>query len=142
MRPEEAPAVSSLARSVFDEFVAPHYSRRGRTEFIRSSTPEKIVLHEVFVAEDTGSLELVGMLLLERSSHITMLFVKKEYQRKGVGKQLIEHIEHVCRTRSIGRLTVNAAPNAIDAYRAYRFEVAGSEKKEHGVLYTPMEKAL
>jgi len=142
MRPEEAPAVSSLVRDVFDEFVAPQYSPRGRKEFMRASAPEKIARYEVFVAEDTASNALAGMVLLEEGGRITMLFVKKEYQHRGIGKQLIGHIEHLCRIRSIEQLTVNAAPNSVDAYRVFGFVPTGKQQEFKGVLYTPMEKAL
>ena len=35
IHPSETPAVSSLAREVFDEFVAPHYQTEGVAEFHR-----------------------------------------------------------------------------------------------------------
>jgi len=144
MEADEAPEVSRMARDVFNEFVAPLYSGQGRKEFMRFSTPRNILSrrHQVLVAEDAASHELVGMLVIRDLSHIAMLFVKKSLQRQGVGKQLIEQAEHFCRTRAIPELTVHAAPNSVDAYLAYGFRVIGDEHEVRGIVFTPMSKDL
>ncbi len=144
MRPDEASSVSALAREVFSEFVAPLYSEEGREEFTRFSEPRNLLSerHEVLVAEDAARHELAGMLMLRDLGHIAMLFVKKPFHRQGIGKQLIEQAEHLCRTRSVHELTVNAAPNSVAVYHAYGFKAVDREREVHGVRFTPMEKPL
>src|SRR4029453_14527097 len=89
VHPSETAAVSSLAREVFDQFVAPHYQTEGVAEFHRYASVEAISQrhksgHLTLVAEHSG--KLVGMLHLREPCHISMLFVQSCHQRGGIGR--------------------------------------------------------
>ena len=91
IHPSEAAAVSSLAREVFDKFVASHYQSEGVAEFHRYASVEALSQrhesgHITLVAEHSG--ELVGMLHLRELCHVSMLSVQSSRQRGGIGRGL------------------------------------------------------
>ena len=92
IHPSETAAVSSLAREVFDKFVAPHYQTEGVAEFHRYASVQALSQrhesgHVTLVAEHSG--ELVGMLHLRELCHVSMLFVQSFRQRGGIGRGLL-----------------------------------------------------
>ncbi len=82
--------------------------------------------------------KVVGMLTLKNKEHISLLFVKKEYQRQGIGKSLLEACRAFCREQGILDLTVNAAPTGLAFYLANGFTASASERFEGGIHFTPM----
>jgi hypothetical protein len=76
IEPFETAAVATLAREVFDQFVAPHYQPEGILEFHRYASADALsqrhdLGHVTFVAEQSG--ELIGMLHLRNLRHVSML---------------------------------------------------------------------
>ncbi len=85
IEPFETAAVATLAREVFDQFVAPHYQPDGISEFHRYASADALsqrhgLGHVTLVAEHSG--ELVGMLHLRNLCHVSMLFVRPSFQHK------------------------------------------------------------
>ena len=79
IEPFESAAVATLAREVFDQFVAPHYQPDGILEFYRYASANALserhdLGHVTLVAEHSG--ELIGMLHLRDLCHVSMLFVR------------------------------------------------------------------
>jgi hypothetical protein len=78
IEPSEIAAAATIAREVFDQFVAPHYQPEGVAEFHRYASADALSQrhasgHAIYVAERGG--ELVGMLHLRAPCHVAMLFV-------------------------------------------------------------------
>jgi len=82
---------------------------------------------------------MVGMLLLKGDSHISLLFVKREFQGSGVGTELLKVCKDYCKERGISELTVNAAPTGLPFYLAQGFLALEGEKFEGGMRFTPMK---
>ena len=119
----ETAAVSSLAREVFDKFVAPHYQTEGVAEFHRYASVEALSQrhesgHITLVAEHSG--ELVGMLHLREPCHISMLFVQSSRQRGGIGRGLLTAAGALVGDRHC-EFTVSSSPNAVSAYERWVF---------------------
>jgi GNAT superfamily N-acetyltransferase len=79
-----------LAWEVFIEFEGPDYPQEG-TDHFRSfiDNTEMVGELEVYGAFD-GNI-LAGMIALRSSgSHISLFFVRKTYQQRGIGKRLFE----------------------------------------------------
>ena len=79
IEPSETAAAATLAREVFDQFVAPSYQPEGVTEFHRYASADALSQrhvsgHAAYVTERGG--ELVGMLHLRAPCHVAMLFVQ------------------------------------------------------------------
>lgn len=82
--------------------------------------------------------KVVGMLVLQDMAHISLFFVKKEFQGRGIGTELLEACRAYCRERGVSDLTVNAAPTGLPFYLANGFQASAAERFEGGLRYTPM----
>ena len=142
IHPSETAAVSSLAREVFDQFVAPHYQTEGVAEFHRYASVEALSQrhesgHITLVAEHSG--KLVGMLHLREPCHVAMLFVQSSLQRSGIGRGLLAAASTLAGDTD-GELSVSSSPNAVSAYERLGFRVTGSEQCVHGIRFVPMQR--
>ena len=140
--PFETAAVSSLAREVFDQFVAPHYQTEGVAEFHRYASAEALSQrhesgHITLVAEHSG--ELVGMLHLREPCHVAMLFVQSSLQRSGIARGLLAAAGALAGDTDC-EFTVSSSPNAVSAYERLGFRVTGSEQCVHGIRFVPMQR--
>ena len=142
--PSEVVAVSLLASETFDQFVAPHYSAEGVTEFHRYACAEALSeRHQsgyfTLVAEQAG--ELAGMLHLREPHHISMFFVRSSSQRSGIARGLLAAVSALIGEKE-NELTVNASPNAVYAYQQLGFSVTGVEQCKRGIRFVPMQRLL
>lgn len=145
-----------LVWEVFSEFEAPEYSRQGVDEFRRFIAPEAIlekmrsgelrlwgcfdgvVIAGVIAAKcfDSDS-EQTG---LWRGSHISLLFVKKQYHRQGIARRLYEEAKQACACAR--EITVNSSPYAVEVYKRLGFVPVEDEKIMNGIRFTPMKHIL
>ncbi|MFZ1218671.1 MAG: GNAT family N-acetyltransferase [Chthoniobacterales bacterium] len=136
--PSETAAAATLAREVFDQFVAPHYQADGVAEFHRYASADALSQrhasgHCTYVAERAG--ELVGMLHLREPRHVAMLFVRSSFQRSGIARALLASAgDASC------EFTVNSSRNAVGAYERLGFRVTGPEQCVHGIRFTPLQR--
>ena len=87
--------------------------------------------------------KIVGMITLRNVSHISLLFVDKEYHHKGVGTALIKTVSKYIKTEAgLEVLTVNASPYAVGFYHKLGFIDTGLLSEADGITYTPMELLL
>ena len=82
--------------------------------------------------------KVIGMLTLKDKNHISLLFVRKKFQGKGVGTQLLKACRAYCREQGILELTVNAVSTALPFYLTNGFTMLESERFEGGLKFTPM----
>jgi GNAT superfamily N-acetyltransferase len=147
MQTGEEYQVSSLVQEVFSETVAALYSERGNQEFLKYIAPEAVHArsvkdHVVYVAEDKMLKKIVGILEIENSQHITLMFVGKVYQHKGIGRLLMEKARMSGMENSVHELTVDSSPNAVGAYESFGFMILDAEKEKNGMRYVPMKLVL
>jgi Acetyltransferase (GNAT) family. len=82
--------------------------------------------------------KLVGVIATRNDHHhIGLLFVDKSYQRKGIGRQLIQHILDM---KDEEPITVNSSPYAHEFYKKLGFLDTSEEQITNGVRYYPMKK--
>jgi len=99
---------------------------------------EKALEYRMLVARHGG--RLVGMITLRDKTHISLLFVEKSCHRKGIGRALIARMaDYVRRTSGCRRLTVNASPYGTAFYHRIGFRDLESERRQNGIIFTPME---
>ena len=82
--------------------------------------------------------KIVGMLAMREDTHISLLFVRREFQRMGIGTELLEKCLAYCRSKGGVEMTVNAVPTGVPFYISNGFEVLGEERVERGLRYIPM----
>jgi len=142
IHPSETATVSSLAREVFDQFVASHYQTDGVAEFHRYASVEALSQRQksgyiTFVAEHSG--ELVGMLHLREPRHVSMLFVHASRQRGGIARGLLAAAGALVGDKDC-EFTVSSSPNAVSAYERLGFRITDSEQCLHGIRFVPMQR--
>lgn len=137
----------ALAWKTFMQFEADVYTAEGIRnfeDFITDTTLHRMFVmgvYQMFVALDRK--QIVGMLTLRNTSHISLLFVDGKYHRRGIGRALIEYLrEYLLSEAGISRITVNAAPYGVAFYHKLGFRDLRPEEEKDGIRYTPMEFIL
>lgn len=132
-----------LAWEVFAQDVAPTYPPQGVEEF-----QQFIKYDHMFPKAQRGEIvffyavegeELCGMSAIRTDGHVSLLFVRKEWQRKGAARRLFHAMQQYCVIeRRIATMTVSATPNAVAAYEHLGFRATSAEQIENGIRFVPM----
>ncbi|MEE1924736.1 GNAT family N-acetyltransferase [Pseudomonas sp. 148P] len=142
MTHEDLPAASALCLEAFMLAVAPSLSAQGVETF------GKVAATQAFAERMTGdNLILVcvadgiltGLVELKEGRHVAMLFVSPAWQRRGIGRRLVDAALKQARTDVV---TVSASLSSVAAYEQYGFELAGEVAEFAGLVYQPMERRL
>jgi GNAT superfamily N-acetyltransferase len=144
-----------LVWDVFSEFEAPGYERQGVDEFRRYIESDAVALRmESGEFRLWGGFEdgaMAGVIAIRPREpgapkngfkgygHISLLFVRKEYHRRGIARALFETAKQTCAASGAKEITVNSSPYAVEAYRRIGFAPADEEKNVNGIRYTPMK---
>lgn len=145
MKAGEEQYVSDMVWEVFKEFVAPGYSTEG-IETFRNFIHEK----ELKKATESGRLfticcwdgeALAGSITMRDGNHISLLFVKKDYHRQGIAKELFSRALEKCKEiePDIYEISVNSSPYAVVIYKRLGFSVVGEQTTQNGITYIPMK---
>jgi GNAT superfamily N-acetyltransferase len=146
MRDEERGVVLDLVMRVFDGSVRPDFSDAGVAEFVRAARSmvlERPEGHRVAVAEEDG--RICGMADVREGPHISLFFVDTAFQRRGIGRALLDHVlsalDDVPQERG-PVLTVNSSPGAVPAYEHLGFTRVSRELEQNGIRFVRMERPL
>lgn len=145
MEEGEALGISSLVMDIFSRFVAPLHPPEGIREFEAYVRPSAILQrnregHVTLVAEQNG--RVVGVIHVRAGTHVCLLFVEPSCQRQGIARELLASAVRMRRVRGPVRMTVNASPNSVPAYRRLGFSETGLEEVVNGIRFTPMSLDL
>lgn len=141
---EEIARALDFARQMFDENLAGGYSQEGRNEFYAFTEYQRIVdmwmQGQIFFWGAYEEKELVGVAALRRPGHLSLLFVRPEYQRRGIARQLWNQVYNFCvEALGVPVITASVAVPAVDIYYRLGFHVTGAEQVLNGMRYVPME---
>jgi GNAT superfamily N-acetyltransferase len=147
MKSGEETEVYDLVVRVFNEFIAPHYSREGIEEFLKYARPELLLCRSEmnhFVVLGTTQGRMVGMIEVRETNHVSMFFVDKPCQKRGVGKELLREALRICLKKKphLSKVTVNASPNSVTIYKKLGFRQERLEQVKKGIRFTPMALKL
>jgi putative acetyltransferase len=70
---------------------------------------------------------IAGFSDLETDGHVDMLYVHPDFQRRGVARALLGHIEELARARGLRRLYTEASVTARPAFEAMGFRTIASQ---------------
>lgn len=147
MQEGEERAVIEVVYSTFDTFVAPAYSAEGVKAF-RGFANEDALKERcrsggfVFTARNEDAL--VGIIEVRQCRHVSLFFVDSAFQGRGIGRELLLLSLEECRKRNqkVREITVNASPNAVEAYRKMGFLPQKEEQQLSGIRFVPMMLSL
>jgi len=147
MESGEEERVCRLIHLVFNEFVAPLFEQEGVEEFLRYADPYLMAKraqcnHFILIAE--ANKELYGTIEMRNFNHISLLFVVRQRQRQGIGKQLLKEALTIARRYepNLTEIDVHSSPNAVDAYESLGFHTVGPRRLENGISFVPMRMLL
>jgi ribosomal protein S18 acetylase RimI-like enzyme len=143
MRLDEAPAVSDLARRVFDIFVGHEFSEEGvaaYAEYVESAALQARQESDHFTLVALVDGELAGMIEFRHGEHLSMLFVAPEFQRRGIARRLYRAaLERISGdSPELDAITVNASRYAVPVYERFGFHATGTEQTVNGMIFVPM----
>ncbi|GAB6180903.1 GNAT family N-acetyltransferase [Desulfotomaculum defluvii] len=132
-----------LVWTVFREFEAPDYTNEGIEEFRKfisyNSIIDKLDKGELLFWGCIDNDDITGIIATRGFNHICMLFVKKEYHRRGIARSLINTVEEICKSQTkISKITVNSSPYAVEFYHRLGFVDIDKEQTVNGIRFTPM----
>lgn len=148
MQSGEEEHIYDLVMKEFHRHVALHYSKKGIEKFISMFSPEWLrkqgTGNDSFVIVSLQGKNIVGMAAVINKSHIALIFVDSKFQKKGIGKKLINEATKKCLedNPSLNKITVSSSPNSISFYYSLGFQTQGQEVNEDGMRFTPMGKKI
>lgn len=133
-----------LVWEVFLEFEAPEYSDEGIREFRDfielSAITDMQAKAELLLWGYFDADKLVGVIATKPPCHISLLFVDKNYHRKGIARALYHTALDYYKTNSEHvAVTVNSSPYAAEAYRRLGFADTDTEQVVNGIRFIPMK---
>ena len=144
MKLEELEETLELVKKVFNEFEVPDYTTEGVENFYKFANYNNIKEQlsqnmKIIVAKEEK--QIIGMIAFRDYSHISMLFVDKNYHRQGIATELVKIAKLCCRNnnKSLSCITVNSSPYAVKFYCKLGFENTNSEQIVDGIKFTPMK---
>jgi len=129
--------------NVFEEFVSHQCSAEGISEFQNhieySLIKGKLENSEIMMWGFNHNGKVIGTIATRPPSHISLLFVDKEYHRKGIAHALYQKvIDYYWRNGECLEITVNSSLYAVEVYKRLGFEVSGTEQEKNGIRFVPM----
>lgn len=143
----EADEALNLALDVFMEFEAPEYAPEGvetfRKDIMEGKQPDsdcKKGLCPMYAAFDGENM--IGMARMRKTkTHISLMFVRKEYHRQGVATALFRFLlEDILRENpTLKEITLNSSPYGKPFYLHIGFIPLSDEQETDGIRFTPMK---
>jgi ribosomal protein S18 acetylase RimI-like enzyme len=147
IRKGEETKACQLVIECFNEFVAPDYGEEGVNEFLKYVNPD--LMQERLERDNFAFVAVVddlitGVIEVRSNNHISLLFVKKEYQGRGIARELLELTIEKCRQadNTIDEFDVNSSPYAVKVYEKLGFTRVDDEKLVNGIRFIPMKLKL
>ena len=133
-----------LVWHVFQEFEVPLYPPKGIKSFQEFIAYSNILSmyqeHKLIFWGCFHENQLIGTIALRGYSHVSLLFVKKEWHHRGVATYLFRTLYgYVTQHNQAESITVNSSPYAIGFYKRIGFQEMSPEKEVDGIRFTPME---
>lgn len=145
--PSEWKPVMLMIWKVYMEFDGRDASEEGRNTFfgfLSSDTLYQAFLrgrYPLMVAECGG--RIVGAGSLRNGNLLSLLFVEKAFQGRGIGGELVERLgRHIMKYTEHKEMQVMASPNAVGFYEKLGFTAEGPEETVLGIRKTDMKKIL
>ncbi len=107
------------------------------TEWLQICHPEELkerILSGQKTLVATWNGIVVGFIAFKRGNHLSLLFVRREFSGRGIGRELFTGC-----VKDFDEVTVNAAETAIAFYQKIGFTESGDRFLYKGIWGTPMK---
>ena len=138
---------SKMLKELFDEFAAPDYSQDGIAHFYKIITSQSIQerLYSgniIYIAKIDD--KIAGYIEIKDLSHIYLLFVKKEFHKKGIAKKLLDFSINFLKRANpkMNAITVNSTPYGVKIYERLGFSKIAEMQLKNGILSYPMRLTI
>lgn len=146
--PEEWSPAMKMVWKTFLKFEGQDYTQEGIRNFFDFITDDDLYQaflrgnYRMMVALDGA--RVIGVGSVRNGNHLSLLFVDEEYHRRGVGRRLLDKLCNYLKTEAGEcRMTLKAAPYAVDFYRRLGFwPTTNTEEEYSGIRVTSMEKTF
>lgn len=133
-----------LVYRTFLEFDASSFTQEGIDQFrlfISDHNLKKAFENGAYqVIGSYHNNKMIGVIALREGTHISLLFVDKEYHYKGIGRRLVAELSDYAYLKlHSDHLTVNSSPYATEFYHKLGFVDEGPMLETDGIFYTPMK---
>jgi ribosomal protein S18 acetylase RimI-like enzyme len=145
MNQGEEKQVFELIKSVFEEYVAPDFSPEGVKNFMDFILPDAILNRKnsdrYFLITAKDEDKIIGMIEVQNSNHICLLFVSKDYHNQGIAKKLYALSLEKCKQFEAGlkEMEVNSSRYAVPVYEKLGFKRIAEEQISNGIIFNPMK---
>lgn len=143
---EWAPAMKMIWKT-FLKFEGKDYTQEGIRNFFDFITDDDLYVaflkgtYRMMVALDGE--RVIGAGSIRNRNHLSLLFVDEEYHHMGVGTSLLMGLcDYLRREAGEYRMSLKAAPYAVNFYRKLGFQTVKPEEEYSGIRVTAMEKLL
>lgn len=143
MSSADALDVSELVARVFNQFIAPDFSYEGVQEFHRYIQPSAFLERQEnvhFALISVAQNQVVGVIEVRNSNHISLLFVAPEFQRRGIAKELFHRALQICLSNEpqLSQISVKSSSYAVPIYEKLGFHPTGKKQIINGIGFIPM----
>ncbi len=138
------PAMTMIWKT-FMKYDSKDYTDEGIQNFFAFITDDNLYRsflmgnYQMMVALDGE--RIIGAASVRNVNHLSLLFVDEEYQRRGVGRMLLNTMcKYLKEEAGEQYMSLKAAPYAVEFYRKLGFAIVSPEEVYSGIRVTSMEK--
>jgi len=142
----DAKAISELIIPLVRKYILPTCSGDGAKVLLESMNTLSITGYidsgfNYHIAMEQG--EVLAVVGVRNNSHLYHLFVKEQYQGRGLAIKLWELVKNECLSQgNSGVFTVNSAVNAAQLYRKLGFIEQSGIRERAGIKDIPMQLTI
>lgn len=128
--------VTSLSLDVYTQCGKADFNEEGYNTFNSFISSEE-TMNELTIYGAFDDKDLIGIIGTKNAGqHVSLLFIRKEYHRKGIGKRLFNY---AIANYLADEISVNSSTYAIPFYQSLGFEKTDETQEVNGMKYTPMK---
>jgi GNAT superfamily N-acetyltransferase len=143
---ENLPECETLLKGVLDEVNSKYYSPEiifgWKTHNSLKNLEKQFENSKILVYESEN--RILGLGAIEKD-HISKLYVLPEFQKRGIGREILNGLEEIAKENKFNSCNLNSTLNAIQFYINSNYQVLGPitfEERGIFVTFTKMKKEL